>query len=48
MQFGRETGWCLEFMKSVWGVLQAKHLFCMDLSRNSLNIVAQTHHTYCL
>jgi len=28
--------------------LQATHLFCVDLSRNSLNIIAQTHHRCCL
>jgi len=30
------------------GVLQPKHLFCVDLSRNSLDIVAQKHHRCCL
>jgi len=48
MQLGRETGWCLIFMEIVWGVYSQKHLFCMGLRRNSLNVVAQTHHTHCL
>ena len=28
--------------------LQSKHIFYVDLSRNSLHIVAQTHHRWCL
>ena len=29
------------------GVLQPKHLFCVDLGRNSLNLTAQLHHRRC-
>jgi len=27
MQFGRETGWCLDFMKSAWGFYSQNTLF---------------------
>ena len=38
----------LEFMKNTGGFNSQKHPLCVDLSHNSLDIVAQKHHRCCL